>query len=121
MQQNTILPAQQDDTMLIASLRERDSVALATVYEKYSPAIYGFILKKSDQSKAINLLQEVFIVFYRSCCNKAWTPVNGSLLLALIRIATQCCQESNSTGKNSIDEATYRKINFAKSVLSRSA
>jgi RNA polymerase sigma-70 factor (ECF subfamily) len=55
----------QSDHTLIQQLKDKDERALSLLYDKYSGAIYGVILKMiRDEGKAQNLLQDTFITVW---------------------------------------------------------
>jgi RNA polymerase sigma-70 factor (ECF subfamily) len=55
----------QNDYSLIQQLKDKDERALSLLYDKYSGAIYGVILKMiRDEGKAQNLLQDTFITVW---------------------------------------------------------
>ncbi|WP_400077277.1 RNA polymerase sigma factor [Winogradskyella sp. R77965] len=55
----------QNDNALIQQLKNRDERALSVLYDKYSGAIYGVIIKMiRDEGKAQNLLQDTFMTVW---------------------------------------------------------
>lgn len=54
-----------DDTALIVKLQDKDESALALIYDKYSAAIYGVIIRMCrDEDSAQNLLQDTFMTIW---------------------------------------------------------
>lgn len=54
-----------DDTALIEKLQDKDESALALIYDKYSAAIYGVIIRMCrDEDSAQNLLQDTFMTIW---------------------------------------------------------
>lgn len=54
-----------DDTTLIVKLQNKDEGALALIYDKYSAAIYGVIVRMCrDEDSAQNLLQDTFMTIW---------------------------------------------------------
>ena len=59
------LTLMQNDNTLIQQLKSKDERALSLLYDKYSGAIYGVIIKMiRDEGKAQNLLQDTFITVW---------------------------------------------------------
>ncbi|MBO6607140.1 RNA polymerase sigma factor [Psychroserpens sp.] len=53
------------DKALISKLQNRDEAALSLLYDKYSAALYGVILRIcKDEAKAQNLLQDTFMTIW---------------------------------------------------------
>ncbi len=56
----------QDDKALILKLQNKDEAALSQLYDHYSPALYGVIIRicKNEQN-AQNLLQDTFLTIWK--------------------------------------------------------
>ncbi|WP_299118965.1 sigma-70 family RNA polymerase sigma factor [uncultured Winogradskyella sp.] len=55
----------QNDNALIQQLKNKDERALSVLYDKYSGAIYGVIIKMiRDEGKAQNILQDTFMTVW---------------------------------------------------------
>ncbi|MBC3844882.1 sigma-70 family RNA polymerase sigma factor [Winogradskyella echinorum] len=55
----------QNDNTLIQQLKSKDERALSILYDKYSGAIYGVIIKMiRDEGKAQNILQDTFMTVW---------------------------------------------------------
>ena len=53
------------DQSLIIKLQNKDETALSLLYDKYSAALYGVILRIcKDEDHAQNLLQDTFMSIY---------------------------------------------------------
>ncbi len=76
----------QDDSTLISRLQQRDEQALSALYDKYSGAIYGVILKMTkDEIRAKDLLQETFITVWEK--SYQYDPKKGRFYTWVYRIA----------------------------------
>ncbi len=54
-----------DDKALILKLKSKDETALSLVYDKYSAALYGVIIRMcKDEDAAKNLLQDTFMTIW---------------------------------------------------------
>lgn len=54
-----------DDKALILKLQNRDESALSLLYDRYSPALYGVIVRLCrDEQMAENLLQDTFVTIW---------------------------------------------------------
>lgn len=59
------LTLMQNDNTLIQQLKSKDERALSILYDKYSGAIYGVIIKMiRDEGKAQNILQDTFMTVW---------------------------------------------------------
>ncbi len=59
------LTLMQNDNALIQQLKNKDERALSVLYDKYSGAIYGVIIKMiRDEGKAQNILQDTFMTVW---------------------------------------------------------
>ena len=55
----------QDDHILILRIKSKDESALAELYDDYSAALYGVILRMcNDEQNAQNLLQDTFLTIW---------------------------------------------------------
>jgi RNA polymerase sigma-70 factor (ECF subfamily) len=76
----------QNDYSLIQQLKDKDERALSLLYDKYSGAIYGVILKMiRDEGKAQNLLQDTFITVWDKA--DSYDAVKGRFYTWVYRIA----------------------------------
>lgn len=76
----------QDDLELIRRLQRKDSQALSQIYDKYSGALYGIILRIcNNEAKAQDLLQEVFMKIWEK--SNTYDPKKGKFFTWAYRIA----------------------------------
>lgn len=76
----------QDDKTLIEQLKRKDERALSLLYDKYSGAIYGVILKiMRDEGKAQNILQDTFMAVWDKA--HSYDPDKGRFYTWVYRIA----------------------------------
>lgn len=76
----------QNDTRLIQQLKNKDESALSLLYDKYSGAIYGIILKMiRDEGKAQNLLQDTFMTVWEKA--ESYDATKGRFYTWVYRIA----------------------------------
>ncbi|WP_298545713.1 RNA polymerase sigma factor [uncultured Aquimarina sp.] len=75
-----------DDLELIRKLQNQDSYALSKVYDLYSGALYGVILRMcKDESLAQDLLQETFMKIWQK--SHTYNPDKGKFFTWSYRIA----------------------------------
>ena len=75
-----------DNSALIKRLQEQDSNALSLVYEQYSGAIYGVILRIcKNEAMAEDLLQETFLKIWQNAAS--YNPEKGKFFTWAYRIA----------------------------------
>ena len=75
-----------DELTLIKQLQQHNDQALAGLYDKYSGALYGVILRIcKDEATAQDLLQETFIKIWQKA--KAYDPDKGRFYTWAYRIA----------------------------------
>ena len=83
MRTKTALPPEPD---LIAMLKARDEMSLRILYDHYSAALYGVILRiVTDKETAEDVLQESFIKIWNNAA--AYDPAKGRLYTWLLNIA----------------------------------
>ena len=76
----------QNDKFLILKLQNKDEAALAKLYDNYSPAIYGVILRMcKDEQQAQNLLQDTFMTIWEK--GHQYDPQKGRFYTWAYRIA----------------------------------
>ena len=76
----------QNDKLLILKLQNKDEAALAKLYDNYSPAIYGVILRMcKDEQQAQNLLQDTFMTIWEK--GHQYDPQKGRFYTWAYRIA----------------------------------
>ncbi len=84
------------EEVLVTSLKERDRQAIAIIYDNYSPALYGIILKivHSEQA-AEDVLQEAFIKIWKNA--EQYDASKGKLFTWLVSIARNCAIDHTRT------------------------
>ncbi len=76
----------QDDLGLIQRLQKQDSKALSVIYDKYSGALYGVILRIcKNEEQAQDLLQETFLKIWQK--SNQYDPKKGKIFTWAYRIA----------------------------------
>jgi len=78
-----------EEEVLATSLKKRDRQAIAVIYDNYSPALYGIILRvvRSEQA-AEDVLQEAFIKIWKNA--EHYDASKGRLFTWLVSIARNC-------------------------------
>ena len=75
-----------DETQLIKNLKNKDATALSALYDKYSGAIYGVIIRMcKDEGQAQNILQDTFLKVWEKA--NQYNPDKGRFYTWLYRIA----------------------------------
>ncbi|MBR9845668.1 MAG: RNA polymerase sigma factor [Algicola sp.] len=75
-----------DETALILKLKSKDETALSLVYDKYSAALYGVIIRMcKDEDAAKNLLQDTFMTIWEK--SDAYDAEKGRFYTWAYRIA----------------------------------
>lgn len=76
----------QNDKALILQLQNKDEVALSQLYDNYSPALYGVIIRIcKDEQHAQNLLQDTFMTIWEKAYQ--YNPDKGKFYTWAYRIA----------------------------------
>lgn len=76
----------QDDSILISRLKSKDQKAFALLYDKYSPALYGIILRMcNDEGLAQEILQDTFMTVWEK--SETYDPSKGRFYTWSYRIA----------------------------------
>lgn len=76
----------QNDTVLILQLQNKNEAALSQLYDNYSPAVYGIILRIcKDEHHAQNLLQDTFLTIWEKA--HQYNPEKGKFYTWAYRIA----------------------------------
>lgn len=74
------------DQLLIKNLQNKDEHALSKLYDKYSPAIYGVIIRMcKNEAQAQNLLQDTFMTVWEK--SHQYNPEKGKFYTWAYRIA----------------------------------
>ena len=74
------------DNMIIQRLKDKDEQALSMLYDKYSGALYGVILRMcKDEGHAQNLLQDTFLTIWEK--SHQYDPSKGRFYTWAYRIA----------------------------------
>lgn len=85
---------------LVASLKSGDQAALGFLYDNYSPALFGVIVRivesqppsASDRENAEDVLQDVFVKIWKNI--SSYDPSKGKLYTWLINIARNTAIDS---------------------------
>lgn len=78
------------ESEMLKLLKSNDPIAFEYIYNKYSPSLYGMILKLTPNTTiASNILKKSF----ENCWNNldTYDPSNGRLFTCLMNIAVQEC------------------------------
>lgn len=71
---------------LVTQLKTNDRIAFEYLYDHYSAALYGVILKiVKDEEKAADVLQDSFLKIWRSI--STYSPEKGSLFTWMLNVA----------------------------------
>jgi RNA polymerase sigma factor (sigma-70 family) len=77
---------QLDEKELVALLKARDQSAIATLYDNYSPVLYGVIFRILQNEELSNdVLQEVFVKIWKNI--DKYDPSKGRLFTWLLNLA----------------------------------
>lgn len=91
----------QDDILLIRALQNNDEKALSSLYDKYSGAIYGVILRIcKEEVLAQEILQETFLKAWEK--SHLYAPEKGKFFTWLYRIARNTALNSIRSSKKLI-------------------
>lgn len=75
-----------NETTLISNLQNGDTQALSVLYDNYSGALYGVILRMcKDEGIAQDILQETFVKIWKKCAS--YDPAKGKFYTWAYRIA----------------------------------
>ena len=76
----------QNDNLLISKIQNKDEAALSELYDSYSPALYGVIIRMcKDEQEAKNLLQDTFMTIWEK--SHQHNPEKGKFYTWAYRIA----------------------------------
>ena len=76
----------QNENTLILKVQNKDEVALSELYDNYSPALYGVIIRMcKDEQHAQNLLQDTFMTIWDKA--HQYNPEKGKFYTWAYRIA----------------------------------
>lgn len=76
----------QNDKALILKLQNKDEAALSKLYDNYSPALYGVIIRIcKDEQQAQNILQDTFLTIWEKA--HQYNPEKGKFYTWAYRIA----------------------------------
>lgn len=82
----SLLKPYTDETELIAGLWNKENKAFAVLYDNYSPALMGIIMKiVRDEPEAENLLQDCFVKIWRNI--HQYDATKGRLFTWILNIA----------------------------------
>lgn len=74
------------ESVLIEKLNQRDQVAFQWLYDQYSPALYGVVLRiMRDEEQAQDVLQDIFIKVWKNL--DAYDAGKGRLFTWLLNVA----------------------------------
>jgi RNA polymerase sigma factor (sigma-70 family) len=90
------------ETELVTQLRKRSSVHFSYLYDNYSGALYGMVLKNvSNTDEAADLLQEVFVKIYKNI--DSYDEKKGKLFTWMINICRNTCIDHLRSASHSKD------------------
>ncbi len=106
-----------DEPSLVARLKERDKVAFELLYDRYSSALYGVIMKVVNLDEiAEEVLQDVFIKIWNNL--DSYDMSKGRLFTWLLNIARNTAIDKirskdfrNNSNIQSIDKSVYEVNN----------
>ena len=92
------------EAQLIQDLKNKDAQALSSLYDKYSAAIYGVIIRMCrDENKAQNILQDTFLKAWEK--SEQYNPEKGRFYTWLYRIARNTTLNAIRNEKDLIQNA----------------
>ena len=90
-----------DETQLIKNLKNKDANALSSLYDRYSGAIYGVIIRMCrDEGQAQNILQDTFLKVWEKA--DQYNPDKGRFYTWVYRIARNTTLNSIRKNKDLI-------------------
>ena len=80
-------PVQFDESELVRLLKQKDKAAFSELYEQYSAALYGVILRilNNDEGAAQDILQDSFVKIWKSF--NSYDTGKGSLFTWILNVA----------------------------------
>lgn len=112
----TFVPAPMEDPalVLIQAIQQGDQTSLSGLYDKYSAALNGVILKVvPDQDRAEEILQDTFLKIWRSA--SSYDPAKGRVFTWMLNIARRTAIDvvrsadyKASSKVQELDKAVYR-------------
>lgn len=106
----------QETIDLVQGLQEGNEKALSTLYDNYSPALYGLILKiVRDDAIAQDILQDCFVKIWKKA--QSYDPSKGSFFTWMLNICRNKSIDSLrkteriEKGKNRIEDSGVYSIN----------
>ncbi len=88
---------------LVQGLKDRDQVIFGYLYDNYSPALYGVVLKVlNDEAAASDVLQEVFLKIWRSI--EKYDTEKGRLFTWMLNIARNSAIDSLRSKAHKLDQ-----------------
>lgn len=101
---------------LVQGLKDGDEASLSIIYDKYSPALYGLILKiVKDDALAQDILQECFLKIWKKA--KSYNSEKGSFFTWMLNTCRNASIDSLRkserilNGKNQIEDSGVYKVN----------
>jgi RNA polymerase sigma factor (sigma-70 family) len=81
------------ESVLLEKLARRDQQAFQWLYDQYSPALYGVVLRiVREEEQAQDLLQDIFVKIWKSL--SAYDPSKGRLFTWMLNIARNTAIDS---------------------------
>lgn len=94
------------EAQLVSALQMNQKVAFTTLYDAYSPALFGVIVRLvKDQGRAEDLLQDTFIKIWTH--RHTYNPQQGRLFTWMIRIARNIALDELRSQKVRTQAITY--------------
>lgn len=88
---------------LVQGLKDRDQVIFGYLYDNYSPALYGVVLKVlNDEAAASDVLQEVFLKIWRSI--EKYDMEKGRLFTWMLNIARNTAIDALRSKAHKLDQ-----------------
>ncbi len=93
------------ESKIVALLKQRDKEAIELLYEHYSPALYGMILKiVSSEALAQEVLQDVFVKIWKNA--DKYDTDKGRLFTWLAQIARNAAKDTLRSSRHKQDIKT---------------
>ena len=91
-----------NEEQLVQLLKQRDKAAFNTLYENYSPALYGIVMRilNQDEELAQDVLQESFVKIWKHM--DSYERVKGTLFTWMLNITRNTAIDKVRSGKRNV-------------------
>jgi RNA polymerase sigma factor (sigma-70 family) len=119
-----VTPLKYNESELVQLLKERDKAAFSELYDRYSGALYGVILRilKNNEEAAQDILQDSFIKIWKSF--DSYDVTKGSLFTWILNVARNTAiDKGRSLGRQPIqpidENVNISELHFVQSNIDR--